>query len=62
VMEDAFCDSIRVLSNDTQQALCLLAIMGAGTAEHFRSALEQEHLSFADLDSAEDAGLIGYEH
>jgi DNA-binding CsgD family transcriptional regulator/tetratricopeptide (TPR) repeat protein len=62
VMEDAFCDSIRVLSNDTQQALRLLAIMGAGTAEHFRSALEQENLSFADLDSAEDAGLIGYEH
>ena len=62
VMEDAFCDSIRVLPDQTRRALRLLAIMGAGTAEHFSSALEVERLSVDDLDPAEDAGLITYQH
>jgi DNA-binding CsgD family transcriptional regulator len=62
VMEDAFCDSIRVLPDDTQRALRLLAIMGTGAAEYFRSALELEDLSLDDLDPAEDAGLIAYQH
>jgi len=62
VMEDAFCDGIRVLPGETRRALRLLAIMGAGTAGHFRSALERERLSVEDLDPAEDAGLITYQH
>ncbi|HEY6688211.1 MAG TPA: AAA family ATPase [Propionibacteriaceae bacterium] len=62
VMEDAFCDSIRALPDQTRRALRLLAIMGAGNAEHFRSALGRERLSFDDLDPAEDAGLITYQH
>ena len=61
VMEDAFCDSIRVLPNPTRRALCLLAIMeSSGIAQHFRSALEAERQSADDLDPAEDAGLIVY--
>jgi DNA-binding CsgD family transcriptional regulator/tetratricopeptide (TPR) repeat protein len=62
VMEDAFRGSIRVLPNPTRRGLCLLAIMGGGTVEHFRSALARENLSFDDLDPAEDAGLITYQH
>jgi DNA-binding CsgD family transcriptional regulator/tetratricopeptide (TPR) repeat protein len=62
VIEDAFCDSIRVLPDQTRGALRLLAVMGAGTAEHFGSALEIERLSVDDLDPAEDAGLIAYRH
>jgi len=62
VIEDAFCDTIRVLPDQTRMALRLLAIMEAGTPEHFRSALERERLSVDDLDPAEDAGLISYQH
>jgi DNA-binding CsgD family transcriptional regulator len=62
VMEDAFRDSIRVLPDRTRRALRLLAIMGAGPAEHFSSALETERLTVDDLDPAEDAGLITYQH
>jgi DNA-binding CsgD family transcriptional regulator len=62
VMEDAFRGSIRVLPNPTRQALCLLAIMGGGKVEHFWSALARENLRFDDLDPAEDAGLITYQH
>jgi DNA-binding CsgD family transcriptional regulator/tetratricopeptide (TPR) repeat protein len=62
VVEDAFCDSLRVLPDPTRRALRLLAIMGAGTAEHFSLALEIERLSVDDLDPAEDAGLITYQH
>jgi DNA-binding CsgD family transcriptional regulator len=62
VVEDAFCDSIRILPDQTRRALRLLAIMGGGTAENFRSALERERLSVDDLDPAEDAGLIAYQH
>ena len=62
VIEDAFCDTIRVLPDQTRLALRLLAIMEAGTPEHFRSALERERLSVDDLDPAEDAGLISYQH
>jgi DNA-binding CsgD family transcriptional regulator len=62
LMEDAFCDSISALPNQTQRALCLLAIIGAGTSEHFRLALDKESLTLDDLDPAEDAGLIAYQH
>ncbi len=62
LMEDAFCDSISVLPDHTQRALCLLAILGAGTSEHFRSALGKASLTLDDLDPAEDAGLITYRH
>jgi DNA-binding CsgD family transcriptional regulator len=61
-IEEAFCDSISVLPNHTRRALCLLAIMGAGTPEHLMSALAIESLSLDDLDAAEDAGLITYQH
>jgi DNA-binding CsgD family transcriptional regulator/tetratricopeptide (TPR) repeat protein len=62
VMEHAFRGSIRVLPDPTRRALRLLAVLGAsGTAQHFRSALEAEHLSVDDLDPAEDAGLITYQ-
>jgi DNA-binding CsgD family transcriptional regulator len=63
VMEDAFCGSIRDLPAPTRRALRLLAIVGSSdTAQHFRSALEAEDLSVDDLDPAEDAGLITYQH
>lgn len=63
VMEDAFCGSIRDLPDPTRRALRLLAIVGSSdTAQHFRSALEAEDLSVDDLDPAEDAGLITYQH
>ncbi len=62
VMEDAFRDSIRVLPDNTRRALRLLAVFGAGTVEHFRLALENEGLTVDDLDPAEDAGLITYQH
>jgi DNA-binding CsgD family transcriptional regulator/tetratricopeptide (TPR) repeat protein len=62
VMEDAFRDNIRVLPDRTRRALRLLAIMGAGTTAHFSSALEVERLNLDDLDPAEDAGLITYQH
>ena len=62
LVEDAFCDSISILPNPTQRALCLLAIMGAGTSEHFRLALDKGSLTLDDLDPAEDAGLIAYQH
>jgi DNA-binding CsgD family transcriptional regulator len=63
VMEEAFCGSIRVLPSRTRRALRLLAILGSSdTAQHFRSALEAEGLSVDDLDPAEDAGLVIYQH
>jgi DNA-binding CsgD family transcriptional regulator len=62
LMEDAFCDSISVLPEHTQRALCLLAIMGAGTSDYFRLALDKEGLTLDALDPAEDAGLIAYQH
>jgi DNA-binding CsgD family transcriptional regulator/tetratricopeptide (TPR) repeat protein len=62
VMEDAFSDSIRALPDQTRRALRLLAIMGTGSADQFREALEKERLSVDDLDPAEDAGLITYQH
>jgi DNA-binding CsgD family transcriptional regulator/tetratricopeptide (TPR) repeat protein len=61
VIEDAFCDSIRVMPNPTRRALCVLATMeSSGIARHFRSALEAQRQSADDLDPAEDAGLIVY--
>jgi DNA-binding CsgD family transcriptional regulator len=62
VMEDVFCDSIRVLPKQTRQALRLLSVLEASSSEHYRSALERERLSVDDLDPAEDAGLITYQH
>jgi DNA-binding CsgD family transcriptional regulator/tetratricopeptide (TPR) repeat protein len=62
VMENAFSDSIRILPDHTRRALLLLAVMGGGTVEHFRLALEKESLNVDDIDLAEDAGLITYQH
>ena len=62
VLQDAFTDSIHGLPDSTRRALLMLAVIGSDAAHQLRPTLEVEGLRLADLDFAEDAGLIGYHH
>ncbi len=62
VLQSAFEGSIHELPESTRRALLLLAVTGSDAPQHLRPTLEAEGLSLDDLDPAEDAGLVGYEH